>query len=153
MNKLFLIAIILIVSSCTKKEFCIEPNAVFMTMAFKTYDSSQAIIDTPLINASVYSLDTTYLYADNVPKLSAINVYLNRALTQQTFVVHQNVTRDTINVFYKPELVFLSNGCGYQTYFELENVEHSRNSIDSVKITNAVIAPSPKKYHLEVIFK
>ncbi len=143
----------MLVLACNKKEFCIVPPAMTMGMNFKTYDSSGTLVDTGLVNATVYNTDTSYAFADNVESLRTVSVSLSRKVNQQTYIVHQSITRDTIVVSYTPDENFISNGCGYQTYFQLDQVTHSRNSIDSVNIIKSSVNPNSLKDHLEVIYK
>lgn len=152
MRKLAFIFFVLAVGACTKSQFCIEPNAVKMRIVFKTYDSLGAKVDTPLVNADVYSTDTTVSVIENKDQLFSIDVYPNRRRTQQTYVIFHSNQRDTLIVDYSSEENFISNGCGYQTFFNLERVDFSKKNIDSVNISDAVVNDVLKQ-NLEVIFK
>ena len=148
----FLFTCILLFAACNKKEFCIQPaKSAAMTMVFKTYDDNQKLIDSPLINAGVTTTDTSYVYADNVARLSGISVFLNRNNAQQTFEIFQSNQRDTIVVFYNTDYNFISNGCGYQAIFNLEHVTFSKTNIQAVNIKNALINGTTTN-HLEVIY-
>ncbi len=141
------------IGACAKKEFCITPSPVYTTLAFKTYNTKNVLVDTPLQNVDIYSIDPEVIFYENLESTISERVYLKRDITKQEFVIFQGNRRDTISVFYKPELNFVSNGCGYQTFFTIENVTFGSQSIDSVKINNALVNDAPKTYHLEVIYK
>ena len=153
MRNFFLFLIIITAAACNKKEFCIVPGTITMGMNFKTYDSSNNLVDTFLVKPSVYNTDTTFDFIDSKVGLNKVSVALNRKRSQQTYIVSQSITSDTIVISYSSEENFISNGCGYQTYFQLGSVTYSRNSIDSVKITNSAVNPNSLNDHLEVIYK
>lgn len=152
MRSLFLLVPIITLFACNKSEFCIQPSAVGMILDFKTYDSELNLVDTALINASVYNTDATDPFEENEDGLTRVTVPLRSTDTEQIYIVAQDVMRDTIIIKYKPIETFISNGCGYQTYFELESIRYSTNSIDSVKINNPLVNEDASKYHLEVIY-
>ena len=152
MKKLGIILLIVALGACTKSQFCINPSPVQMRIVFKTYDSSGTKIDTPLVNADVYCTDTTVSIVENIESLLRVDVYPNRKRTQQTYVIFHSNQRDTLIINYTPEENFISNGCGYQTFFSLERVDFNKTNIDSVNIT-AVSVTDEIKQNLEVIFK
>jgi len=137
---------------CVKDEFCIEPNAVLMTVDFKTYDSTR-LVDTPLLDATVYNTENALFFADGLLQLRTVDIALDRTAVQQTYIIYHSMTQDTIQVSYTTEEVFISNGCGYQTYFELQNVSHSKQNIDSVNIIKSQVDNTAQNPHLEVIYK
>ncbi len=124
-----------------------------MKINFKTYDTNNNLIDTPLLGAGVYTTDTSYAYADNVDGLNSIGVFLNKKNDHQTFIIFQSNTRDTIHVFYESENVFVSNGCGYRVDFNIKDVTFSSSSIEDVRIQNAKVSATQNDTHLEVIYK
>lgn len=153
MRYFILFFIFIAITACNKKEFCITPDIMTIGMNFKTYDSTNTLVDTFLVNASVHNTDTAVYFADNVENLGSVLVAPRRTVSQQTYIIDQSLRSDTITIFYKGEENFISNGCGYQTFFELTSVKHSTNSIDDVIITNAIVNPSSLSNHLEVIYK
>lgn len=153
MQKLGIILLLVIVGACTKSDFCIEPNSATMGLAFKTYDSTNALVDTALQNVDVYSTDTTTSLVENIASLTRINVFPNRKITGQTYVIFNSNNRDTVSVTYTPEENFISNGCGYQFFFRIENVSFSKTNIDSVNIIDALVTDDPNTINLEIIYK
>lgn len=147
------ILFVLVIGACTKSEFCIEPNAASLRIAFKTYDSTDVLVDTALKNVDVYSTDTTAALVENRDELTQIDVFPNRRRTQQTYIVFHSNERDTIEISYTNEENFISNGCGYQTFFRIEEVSFSKSRIDSVNITETLVTDEISSNHLEVIYK
>lgn len=143
---------VLSASACTKGEFCIEPDAVLMTIDFKTYDSTLTLVDTPLINAGVFNTDPDNPFEFTEQGLVTVDVPVKSFMGQQEYIIQQNGIRDTILIEYETTENFISNGCGYQNYFELTAVGHSSVSIDSVKINNPQVNGQGTIHHLEVIF-
>ncbi len=150
----FIVVIVCIISlfGCVKDDFCIDPDAVVMTIDFKTYDSTK-LVDTFLNDLSVYDAVNSYEYYESASNLATINIPLDRTEDQQILVFRHQSTRDTITVSYIKEDIFISNGCGYQTYFDIQNVTHSRLNYDSVNIKVTKVDNILQNRHLEVIYK
>lgn len=144
--------VVLTASACTKGEFCIEPNAVLMTIDFKTYDSTLTLVDTPLINGGVFNTDPDNPFEQSENGLISANVPVISFGEQQEYIIAQNGITDTILIEYVTTENFISNGCGYQNYFELTAVGHTSIAIDSVKINNPQVNGQGTIHHLEIIY-
>jgi hypothetical protein len=146
--------ILLIASaSCVKDDFCIEPNAVALTMNFKTYDSTGRLVNKVLEETNVYNTDTALYFAVDTVSFTSVTVAPDRRVNNQTYVIEQLLDIDTVQIFYSTVESFISNGCGYQTYFDITKVLHSTNGIDSVNIIEASVNNTAQNPHLEVIYK
>ncbi len=57
---------------------------------------------------------------------------------------------DTITFYYKRDLQFLSNACGYVNFYDLDSIRTSHFNIDSVHIINASVTNDISKKHVQV---
>jgi len=153
MRKAFIFLLIVVAAACSKEEFCIQPSAVAMTMNFKTYDSTLTLVDTPLVEATVFNLDTAYFFVDNALSLTRASVALKKGQNAQTYVIRHSNENDTVLIRYQSDTNFISNGCGYQTYFTLEDATSASDRIDSVNITSERVDNLNTNPHLEIIYK
>jgi hypothetical protein len=153
MRKTILFLCFVLAAACSKDEFCIQPQAVAMTMNFKTYDTSLNLVDTPLVEATVFNLDTSYFFVDNAVSLTRASVALKQGQSAQTYVIRHSNENDTVLIRYQTDTNFISNGCGYQTFFTLESASSRSSRIDSVNITSERVDNSNTNPHLEIIYK
>ena len=57
---------------------------------------------------------------------------------------------DTLTFYYKRNLQFLSNACGYTYFYSIDSVHTSHFNIDSVIISNASVTNNVNTEHLKV---
>lgn len=146
------------IAACeTKGPNCYEPVAVSMESGFKkrdtvvTYDT---VTRDPLVllkkisvqyNDSVMgSAEMKTLDEDTVVRSVGFNVRAlgvpfdqSRDSIRYTFRTDTASTvYDTITFYYSPTLHFISNNCGYTYFFNIEDVKHTTNMIDSFGYVN-----------------
>jgi hypothetical protein len=153
------LALILLVSialaSCTKKDYCLQPNAVVVRCGFYYNDGSITPADTVLDDITIYTTDTTYRYYNNDTNVSKLNYFIQSTRSEQQIVILYEALEsyDTIWVQYTPALNFISNGCGYQYEYTLDSVRSTSHIIEEVNITNASVNSESTLEHLEIIIQ
>jgi hypothetical protein len=60
--------------------------------------------------------------------------------------------RDTITFYYRRELHFISNACGYTTYYYLDRTQSTNYNIDSVIIFNGAVTQDATKEHVKIYY-
>lgn len=84
------------------------------------------------------------LLADSLPS-SSIYVPLNQNLDTSAFFIQPNspsAIGDTVTVRYKRSLQFVSSGCGFTTFFNIDTVYSTYHFIDSIALTTKNIVTS-----------
>lgn len=153
-----LFALLAFMAACSTSQECYEPVNVNAITGFQslTVDS----VDSPI---SVTGSDTIYI---KVPRRNFRDTLLNAArmevlgenkavvigslgynirlllnpekdsirYTFRTDTLQQEA--DTITLYYSSRVHFISNNCGYTYYFTLNNINTTRNSIDSFALLN-----------------
>lgn len=71
-----------------------------------------------------------------------------------TFRTHTDSTvYDTITFFYTPIVHFISNSCGYNYYFTINNVKSTHNLFDSVALPNSSVTNDIGAKNVQLYFK
>ncbi|MFY0252585.1 DUF6452 family protein [Chitinophaga sp. 30R24] len=114
-------------------------------------DSAGVVRDTimPKVTAFALGRDSIYksqplgdLFLQLSPKADSSQFYLK---------VDSALVADTITLRYTRQQHFISAGCGFGTYFTLDTVIATRNTIDSVLINNKSVISS-NDTHLTLFF-
>lgn len=155
--------------SCKKSEpECFAPRSVsaqigFMVIdtvvgvdSFNRPDTTIRIADTGLYYPTLISLeqDTNIVFmgeraADRLP------CFLNPATPSISYVFQpnrDNAQKDTITISYEPYEHFISNACGYTYYYNIKDVQYTRNILDSVLINDANVRSAAQQRHLIFYF-
>lgn len=172
---LAIVAGIILIASCESKEpGCYQPTTVSMVCGFQKRDT-QIVKDTVTINPLVMVDRITYRFSDSVmpaPQMKVLkekiplSVNGNKGSTQlgiafnqandsitYTFRPDTNIAVfDTITFFYTSTLHFISNNCGYNYYFNITNVKHTTNMLDSLGYVNRNVTDANKR-NIQFYFK
>jgi len=57
---------------------------------------------------------------------------------------------DTLTFYYKRQLQFISNACGFAYFYDLSKVNTTHNFIDSLRVTNTSVTNNVNTNHLQV---
>lgn len=112
--------------------------------------------DTFMKSPSAYSLQNS----NNVsimaqPNSASVAVLMNPDSNAIAYRVQYDSTvfeADTITIYYKPSLHFISNACGYTYYYRIDSVNGTRNVLDSVFILNDAVTNEASTRHIGLYF-
>lgn len=139
----------LVWAACTQqRKPCLTPKIAGLTiesMHFTT-DTSTVFVDTALVTAEFVPLTNSALVGLLFPQGSAFTISLSPDTISCKWLFRTDTTIatfDTLTFYYKKQLQFLSNACGYTYFYVLDTVTTTHYSlqtpqyaIDSVHITN-----------------
>lgn len=112
--------------------------------------------DTLMKSPRAFSLNST----NNVsiiaqPNSGSVAVLMNPDSNAIAYRVQYDSTvfdADTITIYYKPSLHFISNACGYTYYYHIDSVNGTRNVLDSVFILNDAVTNEASTRHIGLYF-
>jgi hypothetical protein len=145
-------------AACTQdRQPCLTPKIASLNIEcmHKTNDTATVYTDTALPQTMLVVFTNTvaqrYIYpnqtADFTISLSSIADSCRWGITTDTL----NFTNmDTLTFFYKRQLQFLSNACGFTDFYSLDSVHSTRHMIDSFLITNTSVNNNVNTKHLQV---
>ena len=115
MKKYYLLLsfIALLVSSCEKDDFCIEPITPNMVIRF--YNATNITQTKPVVNLSVNPEGFDELYSN--ANLDSILIPLDVTSNQIIYNLSSESNIDVITINYDVEEVFVSRSCGFKTIF------------------------------------
>ncbi len=142
-------------ASCTKKDYCLQPDPAFVRCGFYYDNGTNTPADTLLDDVTIFTTDTSYRYYDSDTNVGKLFYFIQSQLTeQQVVILYEDLeVYDTIWVKYTPTLSFISNGCGYQYEFKLDEVRSTNTLIEEVNITNGSVNSQSTEEHLEIIIQ
>lgn len=138
----FISLVIGIIACDNETKVCDQSLTTSLQMRFYKPDSSALgnpsgnVRDTTLRNVTLFALTKN---KDSIYKsVPASRAYLSLNLLNDTSQFYLRIDSfsvpDTINFYYKRSRHFVSPGCGFATFFVLDAVTSTHNSIDSLKI-------------------
>jgi len=110
---LLLSIIALLISSCEKDDFCIEP--VTPNMIIRFYNATNITHTKPVTDLSVYSEGFDELYTN--ANLDSILIPLDVTSNQIIYNLSSESNLDVITINYDIEEVFVSRSCGFKAIF------------------------------------
>ena len=110
---LLLTLIALLVSSCEKDDFCIEPITPNMVIRF--YNATNITQTKPVVNLSVNPEGFDELYSN--ANLDSILIPLDVTSNQIIYNLSSESNIDVITINYDVEEVFVSRSCGFKAIF------------------------------------
>ncbi len=145
--RLLIVLAVIYGSSCTR-EACDLDTEVYMNAGFYLSGSGDQ-----------YTIDSLTVYGTEIPdslivsmgKQSGISLPLNPSSTSCSFIFKNGTRTDTISVYYKAKLEFLSQACGYIFLYELEEADFSGDDIKNIIITSNSVNPSDEE-NIEIFF-
>jgi len=108
-----LLSIALLISSCEKDDFCIEP--VTPNMIIRFYNATNITQTKPVTDLSVYSEGFDELYTN--ANLDSILIPLDVTSNQIIYNLSSESNLDVITINYDIEEVFVSRSCGFKAIF------------------------------------
>lgn len=143
MNKTILVAFfcVLFLSCQQERNPCLFPTAVNLRLkSISKLTNSDTIFNR--FNLIAIDNDTLkYLYYGQ----KDINRFSLRLSPQQDscrYIIQTDSSLgilDTLDFYYKRKLQYISDGCGYTYFFDLNNIKHTKHQIDSIALINSEI--------------
>ncbi len=146
------------VAGCRKDELrdpCLQPTNVAVRLALKQVRDT-SVVDTSLPRAILLPIGGKVALGFN-NDVSNLSAYLSPQSDSCRYILTADsfaTVPDTISFFYSRKITFLSNACGFTTFFTLSGASVTRNGIDSFRLANPLVnndANSPA--HLLLYFR
>lgn len=122
------------------------------TLVYRFKDSSMLPSEMKILNETL-----PYRVISTEKDLNVMHVAFNPDKDSTSYTFRADTTasslRDTITFFYSPVVHFISNSCGYNYYYNINNVKFTRNLFDSVAIVNSNVTNNIKDRHVQLYFK
>jgi hypothetical protein len=173
---LILFAGLILIASCESKDpECYQPTMVQALCKFKFRDTQ--IVEVQVGNdTNNLILDTIDIFPDsamNSPQMRIIgeskDVLIQGARYDKTLRVLFNYSKDsirytfrtdststlfdTITFYYEPSVHFISNNCGYNYFYQIQNVKHTTHMLDSFAIPNSNVTDDAQTENVQFYFK
>lgn len=150
-----LLGAIIVTCSCTQERLpCLTPKTVTMKVKTVRWVSSTLTIDTVLQTSLWAAVTTNGLKGYSFTGRSSYGLTLSPVADSSVWLFATDTTAgtpiDTIMLRYERSLTFLSNACGYTTYFNLLSATTTNNSIDSIRILDPSITNNANTNHLQI---
>lgn len=148
----------LVMVSCEEeRNACLQPKTVTLRVGCYTLDSGNVVIDTALPNAIIAGLfaDSVKGWIVGADNLQGFPLLLSASDDSCQWVIRADSSvarQDTLTFLYSRRLQFLSNACGYTYFFSIRDIRTTRNSIDSVIITNPEVSTNANVEHVRLYF-
>lgn len=169
-----IIALLLVVAgfaSCDSGQECYEPVDVRSNIRFSTERLTTIILDsvsgsprdsivvgffdTTLLNSRISLIDVERPIIFPSSNTGSIYPLLNPDTNVQRYSIQFDSTIarfDTFTLFYKTNLHFISNACGYTFFYNLDSVRHTSNVIDSMWIRDFVVGNDANAINVSFYF-
>lgn len=147
-----------VMMACSSDDICLTPTLVTLRGNFVNKDTSGTLRDSIQTNA-LWVFGSSLNYAQSLKNTSSFAFPLSQIqdsvivyyLADSLNIVPEKI--DTLRIKYTRQIKFISNACGYQTWFTLNEIAHSQHSIDSVRIATSEVSNDANSIHIKVILK
>ena len=133
---LFITGFCLLLFSCESNESCEQSTVSLLNAGFYTIVDS--IPESTKVNDfTVYGIGRAdSLIYDQSNSIGSFVLPLSPSCDTTGFVFNLGAETDTIIFLYSRELHLLSMECGFATYYYIERIDNTSNTIDSVIVVN-----------------
>ncbi|HMN33003.1 MAG: hypothetical protein IT215_07445 [Chitinophagaceae bacterium] len=145
------------ISSCNKSNSCLTPKVVALAVGFYQKNDT-TLSDTLLENANLYFGKNAQFF-QNIKNANKLRITLSQSEDYSKFIFQIDSTDfsitgiDSIRIDYNRELHYISTNCGYETYFEINNIEYSHQYIDTIIIASDKVNNDVNTEHLKIVLK
>jgi hypothetical protein len=173
---LILFAGLTFIASCESKDpECYQPTVVQALCKFKFRDTQivQVQVGNDTNNLIADTIDIFPDSAMNAPQMRIIgeskDILVQGARGDKTLRVLFNYSKDsirysfrtdttsnvfdTITFYYEPTVHFISNNCGYNYFYNIQNVKHTTHMLDSFAIPNGNVTDDAQIENVQLFFK
>lgn len=162
----------LLALSCKKEQACHIPTDITAKVTFGLKDIRDSIINTdsvvidttfvffrdtllPLPALSTYEYDTNFTI-QGLRGISTLPFSLDPDKASISYIMFPNYeltsARDTLTVYYKSNLFFISNDCGFTYNYEIDSAVTTNNLIDSIHVAEKLVTTDGSKRHIKLYF-
>lgn len=143
-----------------ERDPCLQPRTVVTrlhTYRVMETDTGVAVFDSTLPKPIIGVVDSPNVFAYLKPASQFAVILSPLADSTKLFVIPDSAKqtqfdKDTITLFYRRKLQFISTACGYTYYYSIFNEHHTTNNIDSVKIFNGEVTNNVNVEHIKIYF-
>lgn len=126
-------------SSCESEDSCEEDVISYLDAGFYTMnDTVPEPISVDDFSAYGIGRQDSMIY-DGANSLSGIELPLSPSSDTTGFVFTTGAVADTINFISSRDLRLISMECGFTTHFNLKDISHTSNKIDSIAINKKTV--------------
>lgn len=149
-------------TSCeTERDPCLLPRtSLFRANAYTRTggDTSAAGLRDTFLPSPVFTALTAYTPNNSFIQLGTRNKFafqlsdLNDSCRWVLQPDTLSTVRDTLTFYYRRQLSFLSNACGYTYFYNIDSVTTSRNAIDSIRLGSRDVTSNASVENLRIYF-
>ncbi len=133
---LYITGFCLLFFSCESEESCEQSTVSVLNAGFYSIPDSLPE-STSVDNLTVYGIGRAdSLIYDQASSVGSFVLPLSPSCDTTGFVLTLGAVTDTIRFLYSRELHMLSMECGFATYYYIERINNTTNTIDSVSVVN-----------------
>jgi Family of unknown function (DUF6452) len=153
---MFVLCLGLLAGSCTQvRQPCLTPGIASFNIVcvHMPTDTSTVAVDTALPAAVFTSLTQTGPIGVIYPQESSFTLSLASVADSCQWLISTDslkYTPDTLSFYYRRQVTFLSNACGYTCYFHLDSFHTSHHNIDSALILNPSVTNNVNLTHFKI---
>ncbi len=138
---------------------CLQPRTtVLQARTMRRADSGTAVIDTLLpfpLARPLSNLQQQYVYG-GLRRIGRFSLPLDQTADSCRWSLQPDTAAgalvDTMTFYYARQLRFLSNACGYTTFYELRRVNTTTHAIDSVVLQSPSITTDVSVENLRIYY-
>jgi hypothetical protein len=151
------IACALLAACSRERQPCLSLKTAVLNVSCVRYrDTGNTFIDTALPRARLAAVTDSgvqIFYYSQPASLFTISLSPGSDTCRWLITTDSsNYEFDTLSMYYKRKLEFLSNACGYTYFYNLTGITTSHNNIDSVIITDPGVTNNVNSKHLRIYF-
>ena len=151
-----LLALCVLFAACTQvRQPCLTPKIASLNVVcvHHTTDTSTVAVDTALPNAVFASVTQTGVVPVIYPQEATFTLSLSSVADTCLWLFTTDSLKyavDTLSFYYRRQLTFLSNACGYTCFYNLDSVHTTRHNIDSAFIITHSVTNNVNPTHLKI---
>jgi hypothetical protein len=135
-------------AACTRQDLCLRNATIVANISLKTNTDSVAR-DTTLPQLSIaYPTLSLGARAFGIQKF---NMLLNTLQDSTVLYVSTDTIGfkvDTLTVYHKRKLHFISKACGYNYFFDIDSIASKKKIFKSIQITDTLVTDDATRTHM-----
>lgn len=133
---LYITGFCLLFFSCESEESCEQSTVSALNAGF--YSIQDSIPESTTVdNFTIYGIGSEdSLIYDQASSVGSFILPLSPSCDTTGFVFTLGAATDTVTFLYSRELHMLSMECGFVTYYYIERIDNTSNTIDSISVVN-----------------
>jgi Family of unknown function (DUF6452) len=139
-------------AACTGNRPCLKYSTVAATAAFRS-SKDTVIKDSNLAN--LYLIYPAISAAQKYKNTNKVSFILNtKTNATQVLLAADSLAQpfDTLTIFAKQKLHFVSKECGYNYFFDIDSIAYSKNKIRKITLQDIAVDDNTGKIHMAILF-